>query len=313
VSLPVSEISKTQKGDSKNMERISGIDQPCQQSVQDMLKSMFEKMSEDNKNLLKEMSENNQNLQINLEKKISENNQNLIDFKGSMEKKFSETKAANQNFLKRLDEFHLNIEKKLSIRIKGNNENEIDSEVESKLGPNIENSTVVRDEISSKEAELNGQFEKLADNIEEVDNMRHKVQVENDNCNEEILKRQWEKAGQLTVKSKDLQNGLLEGLNMTQLNELPEESSSICVFPTQDDEGIVKESTNEKTSNYKSICLFMKYSYNFITVIIDITLYERDRAINNDKMKRNKKCKRLEWCINVKEKNVSTRSLKEIM
>jgi thiamine pyrophosphate-dependent acetolactate synthase large subunit-like protein len=90
VSLPVSEISKIQKGDSKNMERVSGIDQPCQQSVEDMLKSMFEKMSEDNQKLLERMSENNQNL----EKKMSENNQNL-------EKKMSEN---SQNLEKKLDE-----------------------------------------------------------------------------------------------------------------------------------------------------------------------------------------------------------------
>jgi hypothetical protein len=55
------------------------------------------------------------------------------------------------------------------------------------------------------EIELNDKFEILTDKMDErVNNMIHNVQVENDNCTEVMLKRQGEKAAQLTVKSKDL-------------------------------------------------------------------------------------------------------------
>jgi hypothetical protein len=257
-------------------------------TILDTFKILHEKMSE--------MLADNPNLQINLEKKFSE--MNISEINQDLQRTMSEMMADNQNFLKKLDKFHLNIE------------NEIDYAVESKLGQNIEDITAVTDEISSKvtgvEIELNDKFEKLADDIDgEVNNMIPKVQVEDEDCTEENLKRQGEEAAQLNVNTKDIWSELSEEINRSQIIEntwVPDKSSSICISPTQANYGVTSESVIENTRDYKSICLFTKYAYNCITVIIDMTVYERDRAINNDKVKRNKKCKKLEWCINVKEK-----------
>jgi hypothetical protein len=79
-------------------------------------------------------------------------------------------------------------------------------------------------------------------------------------------------------------------------------TSNSRISPTETDHGIVIKSTNENTLNFKSIYLFTKYEYAYSSrkVRIDITVHERDRAIHNDKAKRNKKYRRLEWCINAK-------------
>jgi hypothetical protein len=157
-------MKEIQKIDSLNMISISENDL---KSVKDILISILESQQ----NLHKTMLE------------IRESNQNF----------FKEISEDNRNFGKKLDEFHLNIE------------NEIDSAVETKLGQNIEDSNVVTDEISSKEAELDEKFGKLADDMDgEVNDMIQEVQVEDNNCTEEILKRQGEKAAQLNVKTKNL-------------------------------------------------------------------------------------------------------------
>jgi hypothetical protein len=92
--------------------------------------------------------------------------------------------------------------------------------------------------------------------------MAQKVQVEVENCTEENLKRQGEKAAQL--KSKNLQSELLEGINMTQVKEvtfIQDKSSSICISPTQANYEVISESTIENTRDCKSIYLFTKYGY----------------------------------------------------
>jgi hypothetical protein len=136
------------------------------------------------------------------------------------------------------------------IRDEINNENEIDSEVKSKLGQNIEDSTKMTDEMSSKvtgmELELNDKFEKLADDTDErMNNVVQNVQVEDEKCTEELLKRQGEKAAQLNIKSKDFQNELLDGLNMTQVKEvtlIQDKTSNSQISPAETAHGIVIKS-----------------------------------------------------------------------
>jgi hypothetical protein len=202
-------------------------------------------------------------------------------------------------------------------------------------------SSKVNEKISSKvarvEAELNEKFEKLADQMDErVSNMIQKVQVEGENCTEETLKRQGEKAAQLDVKSKYIQGELREGLNMTQVKDvtliqdssrnviieniqgelleeldmtqvkgvtlIQDKTNNNQISPAEADHGIVIKSTNENTLNCKSIYLFTKYGYacSSRTVRIDITVYERDRIISYNKVTKYKKYRRLEWCINSK-------------
>jgi hypothetical protein len=265
------------------MEHFSEINQACEQPsennrIQDMFKILLEKMAENNQSL----QINLQNLQINLEKKISETNQEVV--------------AIKKQFM------------------------EFDSDFEFKVEQIIDNVTRVIDEkISSEvtrvELKVKDKFEQLAEEMEEkVNEMIPIVQIEDQDCLEENLKRQGERAAQLKSKSRDLQNELNEGLNKSQVREVAlvqNESSGFQISLTQADQKATNGITRERTHAYKSICLFMKYAYNFITVIIDITVYERDRVINNYKMKRNKKYRRLEWCINVKEKDVGTRNLKK--
>jgi hypothetical protein len=216
------------------MERVNENDQLCGQpnevenkvtaehfkSLENMLRCMYKKMSENNQNLEKKLSD----VQVNLERKISESNQELKNY-------VSEIKAE------------------------------------------------MKDREEKENPELNDKFEEPADEEEgEVDNMRQKVQVENDNCTEETLKRQGERTAQSNEKSKDLQDEVLEGTNMTQSKELPESCSSICISTTQANCGVTSESVIENTRDYKSIRLFTKYAYNFITVIIDITVYEKTES-----------------------------------
>jgi hypothetical protein len=212
-----------------------------------------------------------------------------------LERKISENNKELRNYVREIrDEMKI--------------DNEIDSEVESKLGLNIEDNTGVTDEISSKdtgvEVEVNNKFEELADNVYgEVKDMAQYVQVEDDNCNEETLKRQGERAAQLKSKSKELRSELHEGLNKSQVREVTlvqNKGSSFQISPTQVDPKI----TTKKTSNYKCICMFTKYAYNFRTARRKTTLYERDKFMSYKKVTKYKKCKKLEWCINVKRKVV---------
>jgi hypothetical protein len=163
--------------------------------------------------------------------------------------------------------------------------------------------------------------------------MAQKVQVEAENCTEEILKRQGEKAAQLNgkinnlqdeelnksqvhdvtliqdtsrnVKIENLQSELLEEINVTQVKEvtlIQDKTSNIQISPTQADHGIVNEGTNEKTGNCKNIYLFRKSAYTFRIARKDTTLYMRDKFISYNKVTKYKKCRKLEWCINVKKR-----------
>jgi hypothetical protein len=226
-------------------------------------------------------------------------NQTMSEMKQTM----SEMKADRQNFLKKISEENHNLQE-TNQELK-NCVSEIREEIKAE-NVRMDSELKVKIEVSSKD---------INEKDDKVNRMIQEVQVEDNNCTEENLKRQGEKTAPLNRKSKDLQNELNEGLNKSQVREVAlvqNESSGFRISPTQADQKATNGITRERTRAYKSICLFMKYAYNFITVIIDITVYEKDRAINNDKVKRNKKCKKLEWCINVKEKDVSTNSLKEI-
>jgi predicted nuclease with TOPRIM domain len=304
----------------RNMSEMKADNQNVRINLQSLQKTMSE-MRADNENLQKNMSEMNQkmsemkvdhqNLQINLERKISETNQEVVAIK------------------KQFREFNSNFEFKVE-QIIDNVTRVIDEKISS--------------EVTSVEVKLNDKFEKPADEEEEVKDMAQKVQVETENCKEENeridpklkdkiedyskelnekcenladdmdekcteenLKRQGERTAQLKSKSKDVQNEVLEGLNMIQVKEITfiqDTSASTQISPIQTDYGIINVGTNKKTRDYKCICPFRKYAYSFRTVIIDITGYERDRVVNNDKVKRSKKCKRLEWCINVKKRKM---------
>jgi hypothetical protein len=105
-----------------------------------------------------------------------------------------------------------------------------------------------------------------------------------------------------------LQSELLE-INVTQVKEvtlIQDKTRNIKISPTQASHEVVNESTKEKTSNCEntSICMFTKYVYTFRTARRYTTPYEKDRVINNDKVKRNKKCRKLEWCINDKKSSM---------
>jgi prefoldin subunit 5 len=296
-------MKEIQGSDSLNMISICENDL---KSVQDILRSILESnhslrrtMLESNQNIERKLDETNKKISENnqnMENKFSEMNQNISEMTQNLQETMSETKADNQNFLKRLDKFHLNIE------------NEIDYAVESKLGQNIEDITAVMDKISSKQEELNEKCEKLADDMDgEVNNVIPKVQVEDEDCTEENLKRQGEKAAQLYVNSNDIPSELSEEIDWSPIIEntwVPDKSRSICISTTQANYEVTSKITRKRTSDYKCICLFRKYACTFRTVRKYATLYERDRVINNDIVKRYKKCKRLEWCINVKKRKM---------
>jgi hypothetical protein len=328
---PISNL--IQESNRKDMEKNSESDLKL---LHDMFKSMFEnlekKMSENIQKNMSEMKESSQNLErgmLETNKKISETNQEIVAIKNQFR--------------------------------------DFDSDFEFKVEQIIDNVTrVINEKISSEvtrvEVKLNEKFEQLAEEMEEqVKNMTQKVQVEDEKCTEEILKRQGEKAAQLKSKSKDLQNESHEGPNQSQVREVApvqNESSGFQISLTQAgqksaqlniknrelqsnlDEGLDKSQEiesililnksrnvhisftqayhgviNENILNCKSIYLFENYgyAYNSRTVRIDITVYEKDRIISHNKVTKYKKCKRLEWCINVKEKDVSTSNLKEIM
>jgi hypothetical protein len=219
-----------------------------------------------------------------------------------LERKISESNQELQNYVSEIrDEMKI--------------DSEIDSEVESKLGPNIEDATEMTDEISSKvtggEIELNDKITDSSKDVNEKDDKPNdivqKVQVEDDNCTEENLKRQGEKAAQLNVKRKYIHGELLEELDMTQVKGvtlIQDKTSNNQISPAEADHGIVIKSTDENTLNCKSIYLFTKYGYacSSRTVRIDITVYERDRIISYNKVTKYKKYRRLEWCINSKRK-----------
>jgi hypothetical protein len=429
--VSISKSKKYKKGDSENMERI-GIDQPCQQSVQNMLISMFEKMSENNQKLLEKMSENSKKLSEvqtssrNLEKKMSEWQNNLkitlsdrqkhlfgqscglkegksgnseseeeveICSKGSIARQGesegynSETaERYNKENPQKYDEEIVDKELGHSSQITGAEcdpiirsigsyrESTINDDILMKeyeamrnesyltlpsqrtdglqqitdsrklqmteLATQIEkndnlNNVQEEEKLSRKiigvEIKTNNKLEKLADDMDgEVNDMIPEVQVENDNCNEEILKRQGEKAAQLNFNNTDIHSESPEEIDRSPIMEniwIQDKHSSIQSSPTN--YGIINERTNERTGDCKNIDLFKKIGYantqaralwadkitqektsnckkyacNVITVITDVTVHEKDRGINNDKVKRYKKCRKLEWCINVRKKN----------
>jgi hypothetical protein len=150
----------------------------------------------------------------------------------------------------------------------------------------------LKDKIEDNCKDINVKVDQRINDVTQI------VQVEDDNCTEENLKRQGEKAAQLNIKTNNLQDKelnesqvhdvtmiqdtsrslkienlqteLLEGLDMTQVEAgtlIQNTSRNIQISLTQTDQGIVKESTNEKTSNYRRICLFKKYACSFRTVI----------------------------------------------
>jgi hypothetical protein len=86
------------------------------------------------------------------------------------------------------------------------------------------------------------------------------VQVEVENCTEETLKRQGEKAAQLNGNSKDIQSELPEEINMSRVIEntlIQDKSSSICISPTQANYGVISKSTIENTRDYKIIYILI--------------------------------------------------------
>jgi DNA repair exonuclease SbcCD ATPase subunit len=315
-----------QKKISENNQKLAD----CQGSIEKKMSDVQESNKQLQENLDKKLSETNQKI-AETNQKLSETNQKMSESYGNLEKKLDETnqklsemEESNHNFYMnletKLDEFNLNIEKKLSenyvsefgVGIKGKNENEFRSVVESKLEQNVEDITAVTDGISRKgtgvEVELNDKFEKPAEEVEgEVNKMVQKVQVEYDNCTEENLKQQGERVEPLNIKNKDLQSKSDETLNKSQVNDvtlIQDTSRNVEISPTQADYGVIIESTNENTCNCKNIYLFRKYAYTLRTDRMDITVYEKDRSISNNKVTKYKKYRKLEWCINVKKEVV---------
>jgi predicted nucleic acid-binding Zn-ribbon protein len=93
-------------------------------SLQDMLRYMFEKLSEDNQNLRKDMSEMRESshnlekklsdVQVNLERKISENNKELKNYVSEVR---AEMKADNERLAKKFEMENQNLQKKCSEKI----------------------------------------------------------------------------------------------------------------------------------------------------------------------------------------------------